>query len=243
MAALDQLASANYLVDCGNTRFKLSPHVDPLHIQAFDDDELRTWFQQQPLEGKSLVALGGNEARSRLLQTLCYNEGVRYHIYNSGDWEIAGSYPSMGLDRIAAGIAAMEHVKRNLIVVDAGTMLTVTAWQHDADQPFALHYHGGFIAPGRQVSLSAMHQSAPALPDLQIDPTQVRLGSDTPSNMQAAINVGWPAMAQALIAEAWTELSDAQIVLTGGDAASLQAKDAMLHEDLVLRGLQVYVQQ
>lgn len=238
---LVQPVLADYLVDCGNTRYKVTPNSDALQVHSFDDDALLTWFQSQRLEGKHLVALAGNEARTQQVQTLCFNEGARCHLFHAGDWSIAGTYPSMGLDRIAAGIAAMDQVGQNLIVIDAGTMLTITAWIYDSSAAFKLRLDGGFIAPGPEATLHAMHHAAPALPRLASDPAQQDLGTDTQSHMQAAVNIGWPAMAHALIKKAQSSFADAQLVCTGGNAELLRLDAVEPRQDLVLRGLQLYI--
>ena len=236
-----QPVSADYLVDCGNTRYKITPNDATLAVESFDTEAMQAWFRAGSLEGKQIIALAGHEERTRQLQTMCFNKGARCHVFHTGDWSIAGTYPSMGIDRIAAGIAAMDQVEQNLIVIDAGTMLTITAWIYDSSAAFKLRLHGGFIAPGIEASLQGMHAAAPALPRLELDAQYQDLGTDTVSHMQAAINIGWPAMAEALIGKAQSSFADAQFVTTGGNAALLKLDAITPQADLVLRGLQLYI--
>lgn len=141
-----------------------------------------------------------------------------------------GQYHTCGIDRVAAGVAAMQQagcLHENIVVIDAGTMLTVTAWRYDELFPFSCACAGGLIAPSPQACLNGMHASAPALPAFEFNYASAvqnvpsALAHDTKEQMQAAIAIGWQASAQAMIEAVCRESSSTQVYVSGGNACML----------------------
>jgi biotin-[acetyl-CoA-carboxylase] ligase BirA-like protein len=95
-------------------------------------------------------------------------------------------FPDLGIDRVAMVEAAQEALPgRNLIVISAGTCVTVEVLHGDA------HYLGGYVLPGLQMKLDAMHQRTARLPHLKLVDLDAKdlaergdlLGRDTRSAM------------------------------------------------------------
>jgi biotin-[acetyl-CoA-carboxylase] ligase BirA-like protein len=94
-------------------------------------------------------------------------------------------FSELGIDRVAMVEAAQEALPgRNLIVVSAGTCVTIEVLHGDR------HYLGGYVLPGLQMKLDAMHQRTARLPLLKLADLDAKklargelLGRDTRSAM------------------------------------------------------------
>jgi len=85
----------------------------------------------------------------------------------------------VGADRIANAVAARERFGTPVIVMDCGTATTF-----DVVSP-AGHYAGGLIIPGPGIALSALCRRAARLPEVTLVRSDVLIGRDTVSSMQA----------------------------------------------------------
>ncbi len=140
----------------------------------------------------------------------------------------------LGADRWAAVIGAYRNFGGPVCVVDAGTAITVDAVDAEGN------HLGGLIAPGPQSMKRALADATAALRDLE-EGEFTLLARDTRS---AVTSGGWHAAAGFLerILELMPERlgKDARYLLTGGDAARLDAllpRHFTLAPDLVLQGL------
>jgi len=85
----------------------------------------------------------------------------------------------VGADRIANAVAAREYYGSPSIVLDCGTATTFDVISADG------HYAGGLIIPGMDVAMEALCQRAAKLPEVSLVATDVLIGRDTISSMQA----------------------------------------------------------
>ncbi len=226
----------DYLIDCGNSRCKIAANTQPLAPQVLADSDLEQWFAQaQP--GQALL-LPGNEARAQRCEKAAAAGGLSLRRLDVPALQLhCNQYDRMGWDRLCAGIAAVQHCQSDVIVIDAGTMLTLTAWRLSEEHSFASCFVAGYIFPGAQVCLTAMHQAAPALPLLDLNAAALDV---TAQQMQGAVQDAWPAVLAALCQQLQEQVTTAQVILTGGARDIVPA--ALAHdqqEDLVLRGLQL----
>ena len=137
----------------------------------------------------------------------------------------------VGRDRIYAARGALEilHVERasngatvaGLIVVDAGTALTVDA----VDARGAGRFLGGAIAPGPTLLARALAQHTAHLPRVDPDSSAVALGRDTESAVQSGVVVGFrgAALELALRIAAEAGFRTPWVVLTGGASKFLES--------------------
>ncbi|MDX8406743.1 MAG: type III pantothenate kinase [Mariprofundus sp.] len=118
----------------------------------------------------------------------------------------------VGADRIVNALAARERFGAPVIVMDCGTATTF-----DVVSP-AGHYAGGLIIPGTEVSLAALCQRAARLPEVRLARTDVLIGRDTATSMQAGSYWGAVDALSGLIVRLRKQsgYSDAPIVATGG---------------------------
>lgn len=144
-----------------------------------------------------------------------------------------------GQDRLLAAAAAFAALKQAVIVVDAGTAVTVDFVDGEGV------FHGGAIAPGAQMQLDALHARTAALPAVKFarPDDDDAFGRNTVTAMQLGVFEGIRGMTQALV-ERYSASYGAfpLVVATGGDAETLFADSdlvARVLPDLVMHGILV----
>lgn len=143
----------------------------------------------------------------------------------------------VGADRLVNTVAAHDRYKGPLIVVDFGTATTLDVVDGDGN------YCGGVIAPGINLSLTALHMAAAKLPSVRISRTERVIGRDTVSCMQSGIYWGYIGLVEGLVGRIKNEFGAAmQVVGTGGLAPLFAGATAAIDRvdpDLTLWGLRL----
>jgi type III pantothenate kinase len=143
---------------------------------------------------------------------------------------------TLGMDRLAAVCGAVELFpdKTNL-VVDLGTCITFDVVTQNGE------YLGGAISPGMKMRYKAMHSLTASLPLVDNDPDVELIGGSTAASMQSGVAHGIT-----FEIEGWCQrlpkmgLTNINLVLTGGDAATFETKikaPLFVRPQLVLEGL------
>jgi type III pantothenate kinase len=145
---------------------------------------------------------------------------------------------TLGMDRQLCALAASRRAEQAVVVIDAGTAITVDFVDGEGV------FQGGIIAPGVRMMLASLHGKTAALPKLEFaapDPQRGPFGKDTAH----AMILGVIAAARGAVRHAIDLYADAyeaypQIVATGGDAAMLFENDGLVEHivpDLQLVGI------
>ncbi|MEO0542135.1 MAG: pantothenate kinase, partial [Cyanobacteria bacterium P01_A01_bin.105] len=148
---------------------------------------------------------------------------------------VQGLYPTLGIDRILALLGAGSTYKWPVLVIDAGTALTVTGGVR-------AHFAGGAILPGLQLQLQSLAQGTAALPTVDL-PRQLplRWATDTSPAIQSGILYTVLAGLQSYIADWWKHAPTSTVLFTGGNGAQLYDLMAELFQqetpDLVESGV------
>jgi len=144
---------------------------------------------------------------------------------------------SVGADRIADAVAAVERVGAPVIVVDFGTATTINAV--DAEGA----YVGGAIGPGVEAALAALYMRAAKLPmvDLRLPPQA--LGTNTPDAIRSGMVYGLAGLVDGLVGRIRAEIgAEAPVLATGGVAplvASACETVSEVVDDLTLHGIRI----
>lgn len=141
----------------------------------------------------------------------------------------------MGVDRWLALLGAWQCIRRPLVVVDAGSAVTIDVVGKDG------MHEGGFILPGRRLQLGSLQSGTSRVLFDPVDDPIAEPGRDTQACVSRGLSLLWRGLAgQVQVIAAERDISD--IWLTGGDAAHLQSAGLTAHyvQDLVLDGLFVY---
>ena len=138
-------------------------------------------------------------------------------IVTTSDVPLQGLYMSMGVDRALAAFGAGETYGYPVLVIDAGTALTLTGI--NANKILV----GGAIVAGLRSQFSSLHQNTSALPDIPIPETlPSRWANDTTGAMQSGVAQILLAGLQAYIDDWRSQFPNSQVVLTGGDRNYLE---------------------
>ena len=142
---------------------------------------------------------------------------------------------AVGGDRIANAVAAGSLYGSHLVVVDFGTATTFDVV--DADGAYA----GGVIAPGIQLSISALARAAASLPRIAARRPSRVVGRDTEPAMQSGIYWGYVSLIDGICARIEAEQGSGMRVIGTGGLAPLFADDSRaiscIDPQLTIRGL------
>jgi type III pantothenate kinase len=143
----------------------------------------------------------------------------------------------VGADRIVNAVAAYERVNGAAIVVDFGTATTFDCISAKGE------YLGGAIAPGMQISASALFARAARLPRSEIAQPPKAIGRNTVHSMQSGIVFGYVGLVDGLVRRLSSEMDgDVTVIATGGLAGLIEPESETIEEVdefLTLEGLRL----
>lgn len=128
------------------------------------------------------------------------------------DVEVLVDNPNeVGADRLVNAVAARVYGPP-LIVVDFGTATTFDVIDENGN------YAGGVIAPGINLSLTALHSAAAKLPEVQVVKPEKVIGKATVPAMQSGIYWGYVSMVEGIVKRIKVEFdkNDMKVIATGG---------------------------
>lgn len=148
---------------------------------------------------------------------------------------------TVGQDRLLDALGAYTRSQQACVVVDAGTAVTVDFVDG------AGVFHGGAIAPGLRMMLSAMHGGTASLPAVDLAPGllpeagRAPFGRTTPQAMVVGVVAAVRGLVHHLV-DRYAEFYEAypRVVATGGDAPLLFDNDLLVEAivpDLTLIGM------
>lgn len=142
----------------------------------------------------------------------------------------------MGADRVANVVAAKELFKRDVVIVDFGTAITLDILSDV--------YEGGSILAGPHTAMRSLFASTAKLPSVDEKIPASSIGKDTPTNIQSGIMLGTAFAVDGLISRYESELSKKfKVVSTGGRGEMFMKMSSRIEEylpDLTLSGVSVY---
>jgi type III pantothenate kinase len=151
---------------------------------------------------------------------------------------LLGCPPWLGVDRALAGWQAWREVGEAVMVVDAGTVLSLTRVDGEG------RFRGGRLVAGLRLQLEAMAQGTARLGAILAEPRQPPHGAaesleeaDWPADTAAAMRVGVEAALAAAVLDAAQLANSRTVVLTGGDAPMLLERCTTRLGELGLRAV------
>jgi type III pantothenate kinase len=143
----------------------------------------------------------------------------------------------VGADRVVNAVAAYERVNGAAIVVDFGTATTFDCISDKGE------YLGGSIAPGMQISASALFSRAARLPRSEIARPPRAIGRNTVHSMQSGIVFGYVGLVDGLVRRLAGEMGgEVAVIATGGLAGLIEPESETIEEVdefLTLEGLRL----
>lgn len=208
-----------YYADIGNSRVKVAEWQSGNWnmISECTHKEILVCFSELLLSSKE-VKIILSSVRTDLLKRLESKFGAHFFEVLSKN-SIPGKLinydtpETLGLDRFLSTLGAHKIAKDSVIVVDAGTAITVDLMNKDGI------YQGGVIMPGLQPLRRSIIELLPELPDFPDTIPDVWPGKSTKESIQWG-TTGMVSYALKAYIESHIQLLDKQpkIILTGGDA-------------------------
>jgi type III pantothenate kinase len=144
-------------------------------------------------------------------------------ILTLADVPLKNLYPTLGIDRALAALGAGETYGYPLLLIDAGTALTITGV--NADRQLV----GGAIWPGLRLQWQALQQGTAALPNFQADFKPVnRWAMNTAEAIASGIFHSTLAGIKDFYLDWRRQFPETALVITGGDGKILYLS---LHSD------------
>ncbi len=148
---------------------------------------------------------------------------------------------TLGIDRWLTALGAWKLYQRPLLVINAGTAITIDLIELDRESK--AHFKGGMILPGVAISLAVLNNST------NLIDTEIGKSHYPSLNTKDAVTTGIMTSIQGAINLVCRKLpSSLPILLTGGDASLIfeQAEDdwksrIKLEGDLIFEGLMLYI--
>ena len=138
-------------------------------------------------------------------------------IITNTDIPLQNLYANIGVDRALASLGAGEVYGYPVLVIDAGTALTLTGI--DAQKSLV----GGAIIGGLRSQFTTLHQNTSALPNISIPKTLPnRWANSTSGAIESGIAHLFLDGLQAYIDDWRSQFPDSRIILTGGDGDRLR---------------------
>ena len=220
------------MIAIGNTRIKAAIFNSDRQLVA---EYAHTHDQLQSLETKLAGINFEYIAIASVVPHIVTSWHSQAQIIATSDVPLQGLYETMGVDRALAAFGAGETYGYPVLVIDAGTALTLTG----IDQHKKLV--GGAIVAGLRSQFTCLHQNTAALPALPIPQTlPERWAIDTASAIQAGVAQIFLAGLQAYIDDWRSRFPDSKVIITGGDSEHLVKwglRTDMIDRHLIFWGL------
>jgi len=187
----------------------------------------------------SSVVPKANEAAEKSCAYLLKVEPVFVTHENAGIEIDLDSPDEVGADRLVNAVAVQAHYKKPAVIIDFGTATTFDVIDGNGT------YSGGVIAPGINLSMTALHMAAAQLPELTVESTEKVIGKNTKDAMQSGIYWGYIGLIEGTVkrisAEMGLKNAEQPFVLATGGLAPLfmQGTDVIdaMDQDLTMKGL------
>ena len=142
----------------------------------------------------------------------------------------------VGADRLVNAYAVRCFYSTPAIVIDFGTATTFDVLEERGV------YAGGVIAPGINLSVSALAAAASKLPKVNIEKPARVLGKSTVAAMQSGVYWGYVGLIKEILSGLMAEMSSKPLVIATGGLAPLFEDDVnaidIFDPDLNIKGLQ-----
>ena len=236
------------LIDIGNTRIKWQ-YRDEKNVISSNSVLVENFMDIDLTEIKSLKkVIVSNVNHSVVLdkvkENLSHFDSLIIEVTSESNEYLINDYTdqsTLGVDRWLTAMGAWKIYGEDLIVINAGTAITIDLIQ--IDQKRNAHFSGGMILPGIAISLGILNNSTNLI-DTEIGQSQY------PSlNTKDAVTTGILTSIQGAVNLVCKKLpSDLPILLTGGDADLIYDQSEedwksriKIESNLIFEGLMFYV--
>ncbi len=230
----------NLCIDIGNTKSKIALFEKDKQVKRWSRKNISvSWLEKLLKEYKVDAAIisntrGENEQLEPLLQELVHF----IQLDQKTPLPIKNHYktPStLGRDRLAVVCAALaKFPNKNVLVIDAGTCITMDAISKEGD------YYGGSIHPGLTMRYKALSNYTGKLPLVKKQLMDNFVGDTTENAILAGVSYAAIKEIEGMINDYKVKYGELKVIITGGDASffvSQMKSKIFAHSNLVLTGL------
>ena len=142
----------------------------------------------------------------------------------------------VGADRLVNAVAAYERFKGACVVVDFGTGINFDAVSEAGE------YLGGAIAPGLEVSLTALVERAARIGRIDLEEPETAIGRSSRAAIQSGTVFGFAGLIDGVVRRIEDEMGEVELLATGGLAAVIVPFTETIDEVdemLTLKGLRL----
>jgi len=142
----------------------------------------------------------------------------------------------VGADRLVNAVAAYDRFGSACVVVDFGTGINFDAVS-DAGE-----YLGGAIAPGLEISLTALAERAARIPRIDLAEPETAIGRSSRAAIQSGVVFGFAGLIDGVVRRIEEELGEVSLLATGGLAEAIVPFTETIDnvdEMLTLKGLRL----
>jgi type III pantothenate kinase len=142
----------------------------------------------------------------------------------------------VGADRLVNAVAAYERFKAACVVVDFGTGINFDAVSGAGE------YLGGAIAPGLEISLTALVERAARIGRIELEEPETAIGRSSRAAIQSGVVFGFAGLIDGVVRRIEDEMGDVQLLATGGLASTIVPFTETIDEVdemLTLKGLRL----
>jgi type III pantothenate kinase len=142
----------------------------------------------------------------------------------------------VGADRLVNSVAAYERFAAACVVVDFGTGINFDAVSAEGE------YLGGAIAPGLEISLTALVERAARIPRIDLAEPETAIGRSSRAAIQSGVVFGFAGLIDGVVRRIEEELGEVRLLATGGLAAAIVPFTETIEdvdEMLTLKGLRL----
>lgn len=142
----------------------------------------------------------------------------------------------VGADRLVNAVAAYERFKAACVVVDFGTGINFDAVSEAGE------YLGGAIAPGLEISLTALVERAARIGRIDLEEPETAIGRSSRAAIQSGVIFGFAGLIDGVVRRIEDELGEVRLLATGGLASTIVPFTETIDEVdemLTLKGLRL----
>ncbi|MBP3419758.1 MAG: type III pantothenate kinase [Marinifilaceae bacterium] len=217
----------NVVIDVGNTRMKFAIFENgEILYRASGYSELIKWLSvnEASLKKSNLLVSGSgniyskglNQVREKFARTVDYTRANKLKIPLCMEYETPST---LGVDRVADAVAAVKLFPgRNILIIDAGTAITIDYVSADGC------FLGGNISPGVEMRYKALHDYTARLPLISgSEMPAIPYGKNTHDAIHSGVVLGVIHEVQGYIDDFLGKWPHGVVILTGGDEELLNS--------------------
>ena len=222
------------VIDLGNTRWKMGlvDNGDIIKVSSFEypisKNIIQKFIQNNYPDGTSLISVNPS------MEEIIPLEGLpNLYILNKKNVLLNVDYKGiLGPDRITAALGGVKKFGFPLIIIDAGSAITVDLVDSKGV------YRGGAIFPGINLQIDALNKFTGLIKDIKFSPYYNIPGNDTLTSVNGGVLFSVIGGVKEIVKKYREDELKVKLVITGGDGGIIQTyiADAFFEPNLTIIG-------